>query len=731
MIPASFPRGWSVPVKTRNKTQNTQIPLVRWLSASYLRTAVIPLCLIELGFLLSYWATGNFTYQRNVQTVNRVSEQYLVDIAAREAASIDATLSGIGGLARILSLETKEALTTPWTPDAAEKARYHIGPDGVFHTIRGGPDDTASFYSGYVPVGRSQIEKAWQTGQLDHTMRHIKTASPLVRQVYLNTWDSYNRIYPYFNVLEQYAPRMNIPSYNFFYEADASHNPARKVVWTDAYVDPAGSGWMVSAVAPVYSSRKLEAVVGIDLTIDTIVKRILSLDLPWQGYAMLIGRDGTILALPPAGEKDLELSELKNHDYAEAIFSDTFKPERFNIARRPELRELARAVRAGRAKVSHITLAGRDMLATTASVTGPGWSLVVVAPAARILADANYLHDQLVAVGVIMLLILLVFYAVFFSFLLWRARVMSRRVAEPLLAIEQLIDRIGAGQYSQAAPQFGVREIDNLSSRLADMGERLGDAHDVIVEQQAEMARTLESERRVTSGQRRFIQILSHEFRTPLTVIDSCGQILRRRADRLTAQAVVERSDMIRGAAGRIREVMQSALQLVQMEDGKTTCHPAPTSPGGLLRDAVAATQGTRPVVIEIAPDAETAAVYVDRLLVHSALAAIVENACRYSPEDTPVTVTAEIQGDRCIVTVTDQGSGISPEDLPMVQERFYRGSNSTAVAGAGTGLYLASSLLDANGGLLSIQSEVGKGTCVTASLPLAKAITTEFWEAA
>ncbi|MFY8195815.1 MAG: sensor histidine kinase [Novosphingobium sp.] len=245
------------------------------------------------------------------------------------------------------------------------------------------------------------------------------------------------------------------------------------------------------------------------------------------------------------------------------------------------------------------------------------------------------------------------------------------------------------------------------------------------------MARTLDSERRVTSGQRRFIQILSHEFRTPLTVIDSCGQILRRRAERITAAAVVERSDMIRGAAGRIREVMQSALQLVQMEDGKTTCHPAPTSPGSLLRDAVASAQGTRHVTVEISPEAETAAVFVDRVLVHSALAAIIENACRYSPDTAPVTVFTVIEGDRCIVTVTDQGGGISSEDLPMVQERFYRGSNSTAVAGAGTGLYLASSLLDANGALLSIESELGKGTRVTASLPLAKATTTEFWEAA
>lgn len=713
------------------KGQGRQTTLARWLGASYLRTAVIPLCLIELGFLLSYWATGNFTYQQNVATVTAVSEKYLTDIAARESANITATLGGVEGMTRLLGAEAGEALATPYDPPPEEKARYHIGSDRVFHTTRGRPDDAAAFYSGYHPVGADEIEKVWRSTRLDHTMRHIKAASPLVRQVYLNTWDSYNRIYPYFDVLSQYAPKMNIPTYNFYYEADAQHNPQRKVVWTDAYVDPAGSGWMVSSIAPVYSEKRLEGVVGIDMTLDTVVSRILSLNLPWQGYAMLVGRDGTILALPPAGEKDLGLTELKDHKYADAIRSDTFKPDQFNITRRPELKALAQAVGSGSSRISHVMLGGRDMLATNARVAGPGWTLVVLAPASQILADANSLHDQLVTVGVIMLLILLAFYVVFFAFLVWRARVMSRRLARPLREVEQLMDRIGAGEYNQTAPKFGVSEVDNLSGRLVEMGQKLGEAHQRIVAQEAEVRRSYDTERRITTGQRRFINILSHEFRTPLTVIDSSGQILKRRASRLTEDTVVERSDMIRRAVSRIRDVMESALQLVRMEEGQTTCRPAAVALGSILREAVASTGSERAIEIRINDDVERTALFVDRQLIHSALVAILENACRFSLRDGKVWIETQIEEGRCIISVHDQGPGIPAEELPLVRERFYRGSNSTAVPGAGTGLYLANSLIDANGGLLDIQSTPGQGTVVSSSLPLATVTTTEFWEAA
>jgi hypothetical protein len=106
---------------------------------------------------------------------------------------------------------------------------------------------------------------------------------------------------------------MDIPSYNFYYEADATHNPGRGVVWTDAYVDPAGHGWMVSSIAPVWSDGRLEGVVGIDVTLKTIIDRLLGLQLPWSGYAILVDREGEIIALPPLGEQDFKLREVVSH----------------------------------------------------------------------------------------------------------------------------------------------------------------------------------------------------------------------------------------------------------------------------------------------------------------------------------------------------------------------------------------------------------------------------------
>ena len=97
---------------------------------------------------------------------------------------------------------------------------------------------------------------------------------------------------------------MVIPDYNFYYLADAEHNPSREVVWTDVYLDPAGQGWMMSAIAPVYRDTFLEGVVGIDITVGGILKEIGQLSVPWNGYAMLMSKDLNIMALPKAGEDD-------------------------------------------------------------------------------------------------------------------------------------------------------------------------------------------------------------------------------------------------------------------------------------------------------------------------------------------------------------------------------------------------------------------------------------------
>ena len=153
------------------------MPLSNWLSRSYLRAAIIPLLLIEISFLGIYWFSGKITYERNVEAIQGLSRDYLSDIANREAATTQATLGSVEGLTRLFALESAHALSTPYAPPPEEKARYALSASGVFHTTRGTPDQTASFYSGRVPVGPRQIDKVWRTAHLDRTMRAIRASS--------------------------------------------------------------------------------------------------------------------------------------------------------------------------------------------------------------------------------------------------------------------------------------------------------------------------------------------------------------------------------------------------------------------------------------------------------------------------------------------------------------------------------------------------------------------------
>ena len=108
-----------------------------------------------------------------------------------------------------------------------------------------------------------------------------------------------SRYYPFIDkVYEQFVPDINIPEFNFYYLADQRHNPERRVIWTEPYLDPAGQGWMMSCIAPIYKGDYLEGVVGVDVTIKNFIDNILTLQLPWGGEAFLVNRDGTIMAMP-------------------------------------------------------------------------------------------------------------------------------------------------------------------------------------------------------------------------------------------------------------------------------------------------------------------------------------------------------------------------------------------------------------------------------------------------
>ena len=466
-------------------------PLLKWIWRAYLRAALIPLLLVEIGLVAAFLLANNLVLEENIGAMRQHADGDLLQIAQRETATLDRQLAAVAQSTRIFAGAVRRALSAPLQAGeipARESDRYAYGERGVYYTRRedGG---AAAFYSGIVPVGERERDKVLRASRLDPLMRDLQANTPLVSQIYLNTFDSLNRIYPYFEVLKQYPPGLDIPAFNFYYEADARHNPDRKAVWTDVYIDPAGQGWMASSIAPVYDGDFLEAVVGLDITVSALVEGVLALRVPWQGYGVLVGKNGAILALPPAGERDLSLAELKNHHYAELVLRDTFKPDDFNFFLRTEFGALATRLREQASGAGEIVLQGERKRAAWATVPETGWTLLIVAAESAVYAHVVELNRRLQRIGWLLVAGLILFYAVFFAALYLRARRMSKFLSAPLARIDAMAEQIGAGDYSPAAPRFPVREFDDTARHLAAMGQRLGDDNRALLQVQETLAR--------------------------------------------------------------------------------------------------------------------------------------------------------------------------------------------------------------------------------------------------
>ncbi|MBF9149687.1 sensor histidine kinase [Novosphingobium jiangmenense] len=683
-------------------------PIRRWLWLSYLRAAIVPLLFIEITFLAIFLLSNSIVHDANIEALEDVSGSYLDSVARLEAQGIATTLEGISSSTAVFASQTRVALDGNYRPSAEEMARYARTSDGGFYT-RYGIGTTASYYTGATPVGPAEIEKVWKLAALDPLMADLDHANPLVASVYVNTFDSYNRIYPYFDVLEQYPHKMRIPDFNFYYLADAKHNPARKPVWTEAYLDPAGHGWMISSIAPVYRNGKLEAVVGQDLTLGNIISHLLNLKMPWNAYAMLVDRDGRIIAMPKQGETDLGLRELTSFKYSDSVRADMRKPEAFDLNKLPATKALAAAMKTSDHGRMRLPINGSSV-ASYAQIAGPQWRLVVIAPQANIIAEADALRDQLRTIGWSMAGALVVFYLGFFIFLYRRAKVMSTGLSGPIGKLVAVLDRIAGGHYHHEVPSTKIAELDELGQRLVLTGEKLGEAHRRLADQQRLTEQALRRQQQASVEQMRFIRILSHEIRTPLSVIDSGAQILEMKAGGIGEADLRKRATRFRSAVERITGLLSKLGRSLDAGSEGPELVMASAAP---LDDIVSAL--TAEIVpadrLRLEADVENAIVR-DSGAISLALRSVLDNAVRYCPEGA-ITVRAVATQDTGTITVSDEGGGVSPVELGLIGTKFFRGNNAANQPGAGVGLFLARRVLESGGGSLILESGAG-GTTVT-----------------
>lgn len=470
------------------KDNDQRIPLVKWIWKSFLRIALIPLIVVEIAFVGIYFLSNEWSKDMMVSMLKEEAEEDVTHIVNRETEVIQKQVTSLANTTALYQKQVKNALTNSSELSKEDQRRLKHSKDGVYYTTSDLPNGGAAvYYSAITKKEDQDLGKVTKLLDTQPLMKSIYETNPLVSAVYFNTYDSLNVIYPYIPIMDQFTPKMNIPSYNFYYQANEANNPDRKVVWTDAYLDPAGNGWIASSIAPVYSKDKLEGVVGIDMTVSTITDHILDMKLPWDGFGMLVSGDGTILALPEQGEDLFELTELKNHTYKEAIYEDTYKPAQFNLYKRNEFKDIAELLSVENKGLSTIQVDDSEQLIAWSTIEGSEWKFILVIDKQTILSNLFQLNDKLIQIGALMIVGLIFFYFIFFFILYKNARIMGRKISAPLHNLNDMIRDIGKGNYYQPNHSYEISELDETANQVTKMGANLGAATDALYNAQNEV----------------------------------------------------------------------------------------------------------------------------------------------------------------------------------------------------------------------------------------------------
>ena len=722
----------------------------------YRKAALAPIIVIELALLALYFGTTSYLESRAMDILDSEASRNLGEIVVREARNIDTEIANVTTLSRVLQTEnTRFFAQGAQAPAAASPPVFSFAPNGVFYKVNdnGG---SSLWYSANTPIGESQRAKARATEVFDPLFRAVAQSDKKIVAVYFNSNDSMCRYYPwvpeFYNVFD---PKMDIPKFNFYYLADAAHDPSRAPVWTAAYLDPAGQGWMASCVAPVYRGKVLEGVTGIDITIDAIIKNLLDLKLPWGGAAFLVDDDGVIIAMPEAIESTLGLKELRAQVYHSTVKLDTVKPEEFNLFKNKDasIAGQFRAVFSSEQLVNDFRIGDKEFFLTNSHIAATSWHAMILVDKAIVRQPIVELDLLTKRFGVVALVVMLLFYAAFFTVLLSR----SRRVAETLSRpIRYLAQRSSEIRTNPSGPQMereasNVEEITQLHENFSAMALQLASlyndldgkvrqrtleleqANDELNEAYQQMA---QQDKMASIGQ--LAAGVAHEINNPMSFIISNIETMRDSWNRLSAylqahdgrphgdqsalreqldidyllkdgpqlfQDTLEGTARVKGIVGELRSFARTS-DSVEAADLNKLVESVLKITSSEMKNRIELELELGPVPMLRCNPGQISQVLLNLLV----------NALQAIPDKGTIRIQTRQEAEWVLFAVTDTGIGMPKSVKTRIFEPFF----TTKKIGQGTGLGLSVSyaIVKQHGGKIDVQSEEGHGSTFTVRLP-------------
>lgn len=287
------------------------------------------------------------------------------------------------------------------------------------------------------------------------------------------------------------------------------------------------------------------------------------------------------------------------------------------------------------------------------------------------------------------------------------SRFIIRISLRPLSEVEGTAAAIAAGDLSARLPDNNPKtEVGKLTRSLNTMLSRIEESFAVRVASESKL--------------RQFVADASHELRTPLTAIRGFAELHR--------QGAVEGVEKTKELIGRIEKesirmgsLVEDLLLLARMDEARPVSME-PVDLTHVLEECIASARAAgpdHPITADIEPD-----IFVlgDNKRIHQAIANLLANARTHTPLGTKITVRAKSGKDDTRVSVSDEGTGLSPADQKKIFERFFRADPSrqrSSGEGSGLGLSIVDAIMKLHGGSVSVESELGRGATFTLTFPI------------
>ncbi|MFC1934902.1 ATP-binding protein [Chloroflexota bacterium] len=281
------------------------------------------------------------------------------------------------------------------------------------------------------------------------------------------------------------------------------------------------------------------------------------------------------------------------------------------------------------------------------------------------------------------------------------ALILSRRILAPVKSLTRAARRLGGGDFSQRVQSEDKSELGELARTFNSMAGDLAQAE---------------------QRQRNMVADVAHELRTPLSNLKGYLEAIRdgvKKPDTDTIRSLDEEATLL----SRLVDDLQ---ELSLAEAGELKLNYRVEDITELIRQTVTVVKAqtvAKGVSVSIDLSDKLQAVNIDSHRIGQVLRNLLENALAHTAQGDTITVAARQRGKWVEVAVSDTGEGIPAEDLASIFERFYRvdKSRARATGGSGLGLTIARRLIEVHGGRIKVQSEPGKGSCFTFTLPVAE----------